>query len=58
MTLTTLKMVPIVEGVMIPMVSEHLGPAGFEAKEVHIQSADTMLKELRRWTDALKPMRA
>ena len=57
MTLTTLKMVPIMEGVTIPMVSEHLSETGFDAKEVHIQSADAMLKELHRWAEALKPMR-
>ena len=57
LTLTTLKMVPIIEGVTIPMVAEHLTDTGFAAKEIHTQSADLTLKELHRWAEALKPMR-
>lgn len=57
LTLTALKMVPIVEAVTIPFVSEHLKDGRFEAKDIHIQSAGAMLKELHRWAEALAPMR-
>ena len=56
-TLTTLKMVPILESVTIPFVAEHLAEGRFEAKDVHIQSAETMLKVLHRWAQALVSMR-
>lgn len=56
-TLTTLKMVPIMEAVTIPFVSEHVKDGRFEAKEVHAKSAEAMLKELHRWAEALRPMR-
>jgi NAD(P)H-dependent FMN reductase len=57
-TLTTLKMVPIVEAVTIPMVSQHLDAGGkFVAKEVHTTSAAAMLNELVRWAEALRPLR-
>jgi NAD(P)H-dependent FMN reductase len=57
LTLTTLKMVPIMEAVTIPFVSEHVKDGRFEAKEIHAQSAEALLKELHRWAEALKPMR-
>lgn len=58
LTLTTLKVVPILEAVTVPMVSEHLKEGRFEAKEIHAQSADALLSELHRWAEALKPMRS
>lgn len=57
LTLNTLKMVPLLESVTIPNVSGHLHNGRFDAAEVHEQSADTMLTELHRWAEALKPMR-
>lgn len=55
---TTQKMVPIFEGVTIPFYINHLNEVGsFEAPEKIEQSAHTMLKELAKWTKALKPMR-
>jgi NAD(P)H-dependent FMN reductase len=55
---TTLKMVPLVEGVSVPMVSAHLdGDGRFVPNELHEASATALLGELRRWTDALTPMR-
>jgi len=56
-TLTTLKMVPIMETVTIPMVAEHLKDGKFVPSNVHTQSASTLLKELHRWAEALKTMR-
>lgn len=57
MTLTTLKMVPIMEGVLVPMVAQHVDGGAFKPEKIHIESADAMQKELRRWADALKPLR-
>lgn len=58
LTLTTLKMVPIMEAVTIPMVAEHLKEGTFAPTEIHARSAGALLKELHRWAEALKPMRA
>ena len=56
--LTTLKVVPLTEQVTLPMVFEHLRDGRFDSKPIHDDSAKVMLKELRRWAVALKPMRA
>lgn len=57
-TLTTLKMVPLVEAVMIPMVAQQLDEdREFRPGEIHATSARTMLDELLRWAEALKSMR-
>jgi NAD(P)H-dependent FMN reductase len=56
--LTTLKVMPIPEGVAIPNFSQHLDEGGaFRANELMEKSAATMLGELIRWAEALKPMR-
>jgi NAD(P)H-dependent FMN reductase len=59
-TLTTLKMVPIVEAVVIPFVAQAVDrEAGvFKATETHEKSATALLDELLRWTDALAALRA
>jgi len=58
-TLTTLKMVPIVEQVTIPFVAQQLGEdKAFKPSDVHVSSATAMLDELLRWAEALKPLRA
>jgi NAD(P)H-dependent FMN reductase len=55
---TTLKMMPIPEGVSIPFVSQHRGPDGvFKATDGQEKSASDMLDELHRWAEALKPLR-
>ena len=56
--LTTLKVVPLTEQVALPMVFEHLRDGKFDAKPIHDDSAKVLLKELHRWAEALKPMRA
>lgn len=57
-TLTTLKMVPIVEAVAIPMVAQQLDEdKRFKPTDMHTNSAKAMLDELQRWAEALKPMR-
>jgi NAD(P)H-dependent FMN reductase len=58
MTVTTLKMVPLVEAVVIPTVAQHLSAERkFVPNELHIASAKALLTELARWATALKPLR-
>ena len=58
--LTTLKVVPIVEAVAIPTFTTHMDKATgrFTGSEGLERSAQTMLKELARWTVALRTLRA
>ena len=57
--LTALKVMPIPEGVPIPLVSQHIGEDGtFDPSETVRTGANVMLDELHRWAQALKPMRA
>lgn len=56
---TTLKMMPMVEGVMVPMVANQLDENGrFASNPLIDDSAARMLDELQRWAHALQPMRA
>lgn len=55
---TTLKMMPMVEGVAAPMVTKLLDEhKNFRSNELIDSSAVAMLDELYRWAHALKPMR-
>lgn len=56
---TTLKMMPMMESVMVPMVASQLDPGdGHFTTNRHNESAgQAMLDELWRWAEALKPMR-
>jgi NAD(P)H-dependent FMN reductase len=56
-TLTTLKMAPILEAVTVPMVAQHVANGAFSPNDMHDQSARHLLAELRRWAEALRPMR-
>jgi NAD(P)H-dependent FMN reductase len=57
--LTTLKVMPIVEGVVIPFHAQHVGASGaFAPNELHVKSAKSALDELKRWAEALRPLRA
>jgi NAD(P)H-dependent FMN reductase len=56
-TVTTLKMMPMVEAVAIPFVNQHLEGGAFVAKEFHEKTGREMLDELHRWAGALKPLR-
>ncbi len=59
MLLTTLKIMPIPEAIAIPAFAQHLDEDGeFKANELVKDSARTMLDELHRWSEALKPLRA
>jgi NAD(P)H-dependent FMN reductase len=53
-----LKMMPMMEAVNIPLVRQFIGEDGkFVPNAVLEMAADTMLKELLRWTLALQPLR-
>lgn len=55
---TTLKMMPMVEGVMVPMVAQSIDEAGvFTANELIKDSAQQMLDELAKWSGALASLR-
>jgi NAD(P)H-dependent FMN reductase len=57
-TLTTLKMMPMVEAVIVPMFHEFIDDNGrFVPNTIHSQSARETLDELYRWTNALTPLR-
>ncbi len=57
--LTTLKVMPIPEGVPVPLVSQYIGDDKiFRPSEQIASGATVMLDELHRWAEALKPMRA
>jgi len=55
--LMTLKVVPLVEQVVVPMFPQSIKDGQFVASEMHQQSANQALDELLRWAVALKPMR-
>jgi len=55
---TTLKMVPVTEGVAIHYVGRNITPDGlFEGTEAMAEAADGMLAELLRYAEALAPLR-
>ena len=56
-TLTTLKVVPIVEAVVIPMAAQSIAHGRFSSNELQTQAAKVMLDELLRWAAALKTLR-
>lgn len=56
---TTLKMTPLFEAVSIPFVAQFLDEHGaLVPNDVMENAADAMLDELRRVSDALRPLRA
>jgi NAD(P)H-dependent FMN reductase len=59
MLITSLRMMPLPEGVTVPMVSQSIDKDGvFRPSELVQASAKVMLDELIRWAEALKPLRA
>jgi len=55
---TAVHMMPIVDSVNIPFFAKLIDENGvFKATEVIIKSAELMLRELERWSEALKTMR-
>ncbi|MEO8854603.1 MAG: NAD(P)H-dependent oxidoreductase [Ginsengibacter sp.] len=56
--ITTVKMMPITEAVSIPFFEKHIDENGnYISYEMADQSANVLLKELLKWTIALKTMR-
>lgn len=55
---TTLKMMPMVEGVMIPYVARHIESGRLQPSEAIDQAAVALLDELLKWAQALASMRA
>ncbi|HEU5366128.1 MAG TPA: NAD(P)H-dependent oxidoreductase [Hanamia sp.] len=56
--ITAVKMMPLSEGVAIPFFEKHIDESGkFISYELADKSAEILLKELLKWTEALKPMR-
>ncbi len=56
--MTSLKIMPIPEGVPVFSYAQHLNEGVFQPTEIIEKGATTMLDELSRWAAALKPMRA
>lgn len=56
--LTALRMMPLPEGVAVPMVQQHVVDGAFVPLDLHNGSAAAMLDELARWTQALAGLRA
>ena len=54
---TTLRMMPLPEGVGIPFVSQHIKDGAFQPPELVVESARVMLDELGRWAGALRTLR-
>lgn len=58
--LTALKMMPVPEAVSIPFYAQHLDRESgvFDPGEVQARAAGSMLDELLRWAEALRPLRS
>jgi NAD(P)H-dependent FMN reductase len=56
-TVSTLKMVPIPEGVAIPMVPAQIVDSAFKANDLNVTAARTMLDQLKIWAGALQQLR-
>jgi NAD(P)H-dependent FMN reductase len=56
--LTTLKVVPLPEAVILPFVAKHIdAEKKFSAEDWQQKASTTMLDELLRWTNALRTLR-
>lgn len=57
-TVTTFGMMPLPQAVNIPFFSQFINDNGvFEGNDISVKAAKTLLKELLRWTKALKKLR-
>jgi NAD(P)H-dependent FMN reductase len=56
--MTTVKMVPLMEGVSLPFFEKKIENDIFKSDEMVDKSVNTMMTELEKWTKALKPMRS
>lgn len=55
--MTTLKMMPLTEQVMIPFVHKQVQDNKLQPNDEMIKSADALLPELAKWAKAMKTMR-
>jgi NAD(P)H-dependent FMN reductase len=55
---TAVKMMPIPESVPIPFFPQYIKDGIFTSNELIDKSGKTMLDEMAKWADALKPMRS
>lgn len=60
LTVTALKMMPMVEAVAVPFFAQHIDEdtGVFSPGEVQEGAAAAMLSELLRWSEALRPLRS
>lgn len=58
LTLTTLRIVPLTEAVVVPFVANQVKDGVFTPNEVQEKAAPEMLDALARWSDALKVLRS
>jgi NAD(P)H-dependent FMN reductase len=56
--ITTVKMMPIPEGVAIPNFYAQIKDGKFEGNELNQQGVAASLNELHKWSEALAPLRA
>ncbi len=56
--LTTLNVMPIPEGIAVPMAPKLIADGVFQPNDLILASAKGMVEQLHRWAAALKPMRA
>jgi len=54
---STLKMMPVPEGVALPNIFQQLANGKFTPTDLNIQGAAAMLNEMHKWSEALKPLR-
>ena len=54
---TAVKMMPMYEAVLVPLFGQYLKDGVFAPPELQVKSANAMLGELARWTDAMRPLR-
>jgi NAD(P)H-dependent FMN reductase len=55
-TLSAVKAVPISEAVVVPRVSGQVADGVFTPNEIQVKAAATLLDELARWAEALRPL--
>jgi NAD(P)H-dependent FMN reductase len=58
MTVATLKMMPLPESVGIPDVFSQLADGKFQANDLNIAGAQSVLNELAKWEEALRGLRS
>ena len=54
---STLKMMPVPEGIALPNVFSQIVEGKFTANDLNTQGAAAMLNEMHKWAEALKPLR-